>query len=229
MPLGIAPYAVSDAVLVAFLSSVRLSATSHKLALAVLLPPVSLTENVETASRLLSITDDLIVDTGSGNTCVGPGYVETITSHNTGEPVCPTGSDSCGMTWKDFINCDIFAYLWLSVGTEYTDTVSLGNGLTITQQSICVISASTGFTGIDGILGIGPEALTPGTLTNEPNTMIPTVLQNLYTQGVISEIVVGISFEPTNSDNVTNGELTFGGTDPTKYTGTIAYAHVVYL
>jgi hypothetical protein len=59
--------------------------------------------------------------------------------------------------------------------------------------------------------------------------MIPTVTQNLYTQGIISEIVVGISFEPTNTDNATNGELTFGGTDPTKYTGTIAYPYVAYL
>jgi hypothetical protein len=53
--------------------------------------------------------------------------------------------------------------------------------------------------------------------------MIPTVTQNLFTQGIISEVVVGVSFEPTTSQTVTNGELTFGGTDSTKYTGTIAY------
>jgi hypothetical protein len=52
---------------------------------------------------------------------------------------------------------------------------------------------------------------------------IPTVTQNLHTQGIISENVVSVSFEPTNQLNVINGELTFGGADSTKYTGTIEY------
>jgi hypothetical protein len=65
--------------------------------------------------------------------------------------------------------------------------------------------------------------LTEGTLTDEPDTTIPTVTDNLYSQGIISQIVVGISFEPTTSESDTNGELTFGGTDATKYTGAIAY------
>lgn len=82
---------------------------------------------------------------------------------------------------------------------------------------------SFGFDNTDGILGIGPLDLTAGTLTNEPLATIPTVTQNLYKQGIISEIVVGISFEPTTSSEVTNGELTFGGIDPAKYTSTIAY------
>lgn len=38
-------------------------------------------------------------------------------------------------------------------GTEFTDTVSLGGGLTITKQSIGVASQSEGFDGVDGILG----------------------------------------------------------------------------
>lgn len=108
-------------------------------------------------------------------------------------------------------------------GTEYTDTVTLGSGLTITQQSIGVASTSTGFTGVDGIIGIGPLDLTEGTLTNSPATTIPTVTDNLYSEGIISEIVVGISFEPTTTQTDTNGELTFGGTDATKYTGAITY------
>ncbi|KAG0695389.1 aspartic peptidase domain-containing protein, partial [Suillus ampliporus] len=149
----------------------------------------------------------LIVDTGSSNTWVGAStaYVETSTSVNTGEPVAVSyGSGSFS-------------------GTEYTDTVTLGSGLTITAQSIGVASTSTGFAGVDGIIGIGPLDLTEGTLTNEPGTTIPTVTQNLYTQGEISQIVVSVSFEPTTSTPDTNGELTFGGTDATKYTGAIAY------
>ncbi|KAG1754953.1 aspartic peptidase domain-containing protein [Suillus paluster] len=150
---------------------------------------------------------DLIVDTGSSNTWLGSGsaYVKTGTSINTSQPV------SVGYGSGYFS------------GTEYTDTLTLGSGLTITNQSIGVASESSGFTGVDGILGIGPLGLTEGTLTNEQTTSIPTVTQNLYNQGKISHIIVGISFEPTTSQKVTNGELTFGGTDATKYSGSIAY------
>ncbi|KIN93244.1 hypothetical protein M404DRAFT_1009105 [Pisolithus tinctorius Marx 270] len=152
-------------------------------------------------------TYNLIVDTGSSNTWVGAGtpYVVTSTSVNTGEPVTVHhGSSSFS-------------------GTEYTDTVTLDSSLTINQQSIGVASTSTGYSGVDGVLGLGPEALTLGTLTNQPSTQIPTVIQNLFSQGTIPEEVVGISFEPTTSTSSINGELTFGGTDSSKYTGTLNY------
>ncbi|KAF8560104.1 acid protease [Imleria badia] len=156
----------------------------------------------------LATTYNLIVDTGSSNTWVGAStaYEATSTSMNTGESVSVSyGSGSF-------------------YGEEWTDTVTLGSGLTITKQSIGVASTSTGFEeGVDGIVGIGPEILTEGTLTNEPNTEIPTVTQNLYTQGMISEEVVGVFFAPTTTDDSTNGELTFGGVDTTKYTGTLTY------
>jgi len=151
-------------------------------------------------------TYNLIVDTGSSNTWVGAGtaYKETSTSKATGYNVEVTyGSGSFS-------------------GKEYTDTVTLGT-LTITEQSIGVASTSEGFEGVDGILGIGPTDLTEGTLTNDEDAEIPTVTDNLYSQGTISTEVVGVSFEPTTSEEVTNGELTFGGTDSSKYTGTIAY------
>ncbi|KAG1826298.1 aspartic peptidase domain-containing protein [Suillus subaureus] len=130
----------------------------------------------------------LIVDTGSSNTW-------TSTSVDTGEAVAVTyGSGSFS-------------------GTEYTDTVTLGDGLTITPSRLVFAATSEGFTGVDGILGIGPLDLTEGTLTKEPDTTIPTVTDNF----------VGVSFEPTTSESDANGELTFGGTDATKYTGDIAY------
>ncbi|KAH7930919.1 acid protease [Leucogyrophana mollusca] len=152
-------------------------------------------------------TYDLIVDTGSSNTWVGAGtaYKKTSTSEATGYDVSVTyGSGSFS-------------------GKEYTDTVTLGTGLTITDQSIGVATTSTGFEGVDGILGIGPLDLTEGTLTNDEDATIPTVTDNLYSEGTIAQAVVGVSFEPTTSEEVTNGELTFGGTDSTKYTGDIAY------
>lgn len=155
-------------------------------------------------------TYSLIVDTGSSNTWVGAAaaYVKTSSSVNTGQPVSVIyGSGSFS-------------------GTEYTDTVSFGSGLTITKQSIGVASTSIGFTGVDGILGLGPEGLTKGSLINSPTTTIPTVTEKLHSEGIIPEMVVSVSFEPTKSRTVTNGELTFGGTDATKYTGSIAYTPV---
>ncbi|KAF9245851.1 aspartic proteinase [Melanogaster broomeanus] len=155
-------------------------------------------------------TYSLIIDTGSSNTWLGADtpYTPTSTSHDTGQRVSVSyGSGSFS-------------------GEEWTDRVDLGSGLVIYPQSIGVASSATGFQGVDGILGIGPEDLTQGTLTNSPSTLIPTVTQNLYTQGIISQMVVGVFFAPTTTVTSTNGELTFGGVDSTKYTGTLTYVPV---
>jgi hypothetical protein len=65
-----------------------------------------------------------------------------------------------------------------------TDTVTLSSNLVISKQSIGVASKSTGFSGVDGILGIGPSVLTQGTVSG--GSTIPTVTDNLYSQGTIS-------------------------------------------
>lgn len=49
---------------------------------------------------------------------------------------------------------------------------------------------------------------------------------NLLSQGTIETEVLAVSFEPATSESDTNGELTFGGTDASKYTGSIAYVYV---
>ncbi|KAG2132311.1 aspartic proteinase [Suillus bovinus] len=155
-------------------------------------------------------TYTLIVDTGSSNTWVGAGtaYAETTTSVSTGNTV------NIGYGTGFFY------------GTEYTDTVTLGQGLTIPHQSIGVASIASGFVGVDGILGLGPVGLTLGTLIDDPTTAIPTVTDNLHSQGTIHREVVSISFEPTNSQPVTNGELTFGGTIANKHAGPITYTPI---
>ncbi|KDQ58183.1 hypothetical protein JAAARDRAFT_155852 [Jaapia argillacea MUCL 33604] len=150
-------------------------------------------------------TYTLLIDTGSSNTWVGASkaYVKTSTSVDTGDAVAVTyGSGSFS-------------------GTEYYDTVTISSSLVIPNQSIGVASTATGFSGVDGILGIGPTILTEGTVTGV--TEVPTVSDNLYSQGTITTEVVGVSYAPTTSDADTNGELTFGGVDTTKYTGTLAY------
>ncbi|KAF8236774.1 aspartic peptidase A1 [Tricholoma matsutake] len=155
-------------------------------------------------------TYQLIVDTGSSNTWVGASqaYARTSSSVATNQAVSVTyGSGSFS-------------------GNEFLDTVTITSQLVIHSQSIGVATTSTGFSGVDGIIGIGPVDLTYGTLTNQPNTAIPTVTDNLFSQNIISANEIGISFEPTTQPQVLNGELTWGGTDSSKYTGAISYTPV---
>ncbi|KAG1901296.1 acid protease [Suillus fuscotomentosus] len=145
----------------------------------------------------------LLIDTGSSNTWIGADlpYEPTSTSYDTGNTI-NVSYGSGGM-----------------FGEEYTDTVTLGPDLVIQNQGIGVASYAEGFEDVDGILGVGPADLTQGTVSN--TTEVPTVTDNLYAQGTISSNSLGISYEPSSTANVSNGELTFGGTDITKFTGTL--------
>ncbi|KAG6837330.1 hypothetical protein H0H93_011425 [Arthromyces matolae] len=144
----------------------------------------------------------------SSNTWVGAGtpYKITSTSTKTSETVSVTYGSG--------------AFL----GTEYTDQVTIAPGLVIPHQSIGVASDSVGFSGTDGILGIGPALLTQGSLYPDYTAVVPTITDNAYALGLIGANEVGISFQPTTSLEVLNGELSWGGTDSSKYTGSITYA-----
>ncbi|RDX48863.1 family A1 protease [Lentinus brumalis] len=158
-------------------------------------------------------TFSLLVDIASSNTWVGAQpvsnpYHPSTTAHDTGE--------------------------WVSVlygapgftGEEYYDTVTLHACLDIKNQSFGVAEGTYGFDRIDGFLGIGPTALTIGTLRLSPNQSIPTVTDNAYSQGLIHNKKIGISFEPTTSDLDTNGELTFGGVNENKFTGPLHFVPI---
>ncbi|SPJ78649.1 probable aspartic proteinase precursor [Fusarium torulosum] len=151
-------------------------------------------------------TWELIVDTGSSNTWCG--------AQSSCEP-SSTGKSTGGSVSVSY-GSGSFS------GTEYNDKVSFG-GLTVVSQSIGAASKSTGFSGVDGIIGFGPVGLTKSTVSNA-NT-VPTFLDNLYTQGSISSEVLGVSFRPESGSDTddTNGELTLGGTDSSKYSGSITY------
>jgi len=98
--------------------------------------------------------------------------------------------------------------------------------LIITNQSIGVAEDGTNAglsEGLDGILGLGPIDLTQGTVSNEYE--VPTVMGNLYEQGAISSQVLGVFFSPASSNNSV-GELTFGGYDASKITGSVSYVPV---
>lgn len=95
-----------------------------------------------------------------------------------------------------------------------TDTVTLSPTLVIENQSIGVASQAQGFQGVDGILGVGPTDLTASTLST--NQLVPTVTDNLFSQGTIASDSLGIFYQPTTTEGAMNGELTFGGVDDSK-------------
>ncbi|GJE94601.1 aspartic protease [Phanerochaete sordida] len=150
----------------------------------------------------------LLIDTGSSNTWLGASqkYVKTSTSKSTGASVSVSyGSGSFS-------------------GTEYTDTVTLAPTLVIENQSIGVASQAQGFEDVDGILGVGPADLTQNTVSGQ--SMVPTVVDNLFSQGTIAADSLGISFEPTTEMGAINGELTFGGVDASKITGDVTFVPI---
>jgi len=168
---------------------------------------VSYTASVGVGSPATQYT--LLVDTGSSNTWVGAAkkYNPTSTSHDTGDTVSVSyGSGTFS-------------------GKEYIDKVTLSHSLVIEQQSIGVASTSSGFSGVDGIIGIGPVDLTEGTVSGVSS--VPTVVDNLHSAGTISSDLVAAFFQPSSVLSLLDaGELSFGGPDSTKYTGSISYVPI---
>jgi pepsin A len=110
-------------------------------------------------------------------------------------------------------------------GLVYEDTVTLSANLVINQQTIGDALQASGFGGFDGILGVGPVELTRGTVVDtDRDDTIPTVTDNLFTSGTISQNALGVFFCPSTSD--ASGELTFGGFDSSKTIGDPAYVPV---
>lgn len=106
---------------------------------------------------------------------------------------------------------------------QYEDPATLNSDLVIKNQSIGVTSTSSGLGSLDGVLGVGPADLTLGTVSHTGE--VPTVMDNLYTQGTIGSEVLGMFFAPPSSDD-SSGELTFGGYDDSKITGDISYVPI---
>lgn len=149
---------------------------------------------------------NLVVDTGSSNTWVGAG-----------QPWTPDSS-----TTSDNEAVSVIYGSGQMEGTLYTGPVSLGSGITAQEQGFALAEFAQGFQGYDGILGIGPEDLTLGTILENPTETIPTITQSLIQSGVIGQALVGVFFEPS-STNTAEGELSFGAPNPARYTGELVY------
>ncbi|KAJ7484539.1 acid protease, partial [Mycena latifolia] len=156
---------------------------------------------------------NVIVDTGSGNTWIGASqpYVKTSTSIDTLVDVAVPYFYYRGYD-------ELF-------GEEFLDQVTIVPGLVIANQSIGVAGTVQGddFTGVDGVLGLGPVDLTQDTLSTD-NSQVPTVTDNAFSQGLIPANQIAISFEPVGQDGIFHGEITWGGVDPSKFIGDINFA-----
>jgi len=150
----------------------------------------------------------LLVDSGSANTWIGANqrYSPTESSHDTGHSV---SMEYGGGSFS---------------GREYTDRFSLSDHLTVNSQSFGVASDTSGFGGgLDGVLGIGPTDLTKGSLSDSQDS-IPTVTDNLYSQGTIPKPLVGLFFAP--SVKKVPGVMSFGNPASSLYTGDIHYVPI---
>ncbi|KAF8816929.1 aspartic peptidase A1 [Phlegmacium glaucopus] len=156
----------------------------------------------------------LLVDTGSSNILIDISstkpYVRTGTSVATSNTVS-----------IEFGSTSFF-------GNEFFDTVTITPSLIVRNQAIGVASTtSTGFgPGIDGILGLGPTDLTLGTLSPATNTLVPTIVDNAFAQGLITADEISIAFKPTNVSESLNGVLTWGGTDSTNFIPPISFSPI---
>ncbi|KAG2354813.1 aspartic proteinase [Suillus spraguei] len=163
-------------------------------------------------------TYNLVVDTASSITWVGAAttYKRTDTSFMSERRVKVDYDGHAPGTSSSFS------------GPIFYDTVTLGGGLTVTWFQLGVASTVSGFReGEDGMLGIGPEDLSRGTIENDQGGTIPSFTNDLHRQGKIDRQVVGIFFQPiTREPESEFGELTFGRTDSTKHDGNIAYTPI---
>ncbi|KAG6329082.1 hypothetical protein ID866_10007 [Astraeus odoratus] len=154
----------------------------------------------------------LAVDTGSAYTWVGARqhnpYVQGFASRATGVPAVIKYGGGL-VTFK---------------GETYNDTIALG-AVIVNHQGIGVPTEVNGLAAsIDGILGLGPTAQTEG--TSSDGRLIPTVMDNLYSQGAISSPSLGIYFTPSGVGGV--GLLSFGHIDRTmlRLTSDVQYVPV---
>lgn len=153
----------------------------------------------------------MLIDTGSANTWV---FSSTCTSstcsiHNTFGKDDSTTLSISSATWS-------LVYGTGSVnGVVATDKVSFAN-FSVNLGFGLATNASKDFDNypMDGILGLGRAT------TDQLNT--PTVMQTLAKQAGVTRNMIGVRLHRA-SDNTKDGEITFGGFNAAKFSGSISY------
>ncbi|KAG2362629.1 aspartic peptidase A1 [Suillus spraguei] len=110
-------------------------------------------------------------------------------------------------------------------GTISVDDIYFTENIVVREMEFGVTFTPWG-NDADGVLGIGPASSGRGALRDSPEKTLPTIIDLMRQQGTIRRSVVGILFRPVTARTVNRGELTFGGTNPTKYYGNIKYTDI---
>jgi hypothetical protein len=63
------------------------------------------------------------------------------------------------------------------------------------------VVARADWSGVDGILGVGPIDLTVGSLSPNITSLVPTVMDNAQKQGLIQQQIMSVSFAPASTNN----------------------------
>ncbi|KAI4257195.1 MAG: hypothetical protein L6R42_005811 [Xanthoria sp. 1 TBL-2021] len=160
-------------------------------------------------------TMHLLVDTGASNTWVMASDCnsEVCAAHNT---FGKEHSASLKVSQDEFN----LTYGTGSVsGLTATDTLKLA-GFSVSLPFGLAHTVSEDFMSypMDGILGLGPPA---GKSTDHP-----TFMETVQKTTVLSSKLFGVNLQ-RSSDGATDGELSFGAPDSTKYKGDLSYTSVI--
>jgi len=153
----------------------------------------------------------MLIDTGSANTWViGSGCTtKACTSHNT---FGPADSTTLRPTQSGF---NLTYGTGTVSGMIFNDTVKMA-GITLPLSFGLASTTSDDFSTypMDGILGLGRP------ISSDMDS--PSVMEIVKANKALPQNLFGVSLQ-RNSDGSTDGELSFGAPDPTKYTGDLLY------
>lgn len=109
---------------------------------------------------------------------------------------------------------------------NFKQTITIGQ-LKIPNQGVGAASTSNKFSGVDGVLGLGPTALSSGTLSPNGSAVIPTVVDNAFQQKLISAAILGVYFPPGSGTGKSPvGEMTLGGANTARMTSSVFYVPI---
>ncbi|KAL2265690.1 hypothetical protein VTJ83DRAFT_6790 [Remersonia thermophila] len=155
----------------------------------------------------------MLLDTGAANTWMMGAKCQSAACG-----LHDTFDESASTTWRK--TADFFGIQYGSgnvSGFVGTDTASFA-GLTIRELTFGLashVNDSFKHFAFDGILGLGMgDSVTGGNF-----------LSHLKNNKILDSLVLGISLN-RGSDGVNDGQITFGGVDPAKFTGEITYSDI---
>ncbi|KEI37780.1 uncharacterized protein L969DRAFT_83068 [Mixia osmundae IAM 14324] len=151
----------------------------------------------------------LILDSGSSNTWAGSlqPVNKSSTTVSTGKKV--SLSYGTGAMQGDLVN----------------DQITIGP-MVIKNQGITIATQTRDFQDADGIAGIGGVALTSRTIVGAPQETIPTLMDNLLSQGIISQPYLSVAMQPGNKVDAQNTRVTFGAIDNDSFVGELNFVPI---